>query len=184
MQRDSKGRIVPGTHWRAPRPHWQREWLVREYIEKQRSTGEIAAEIGTSDANVIYWLKKHGIARRSISRARAVKYWGVSGCDNPMHGRTGKANPRYVDGSSPERQRMYVQSQGREFLRSILRRDGYKCQRCALPKAGAKSLHVHHIKPWAGNPELRFDERNVITLCKGCHDWVHSRANEQREFLA
>lgn len=184
MQRDSKGRIVKGTHWREPKPHWSREWLIEMYVERERSTGDIAAEIGTTDANVLYWLKKHGIPRRSVAGARAIKHWGSFGEANPMHGKTGSANPRFVDGSSPERQRLYVQSKGKEFLREILKRDGYQCRRCGAAKAGARSLHVHHIKPWAGNPSLRFDESNVTTLCKPCHDWVHSKANVEGEFLA
>lgn len=184
MQRDSRGRIVKGTHWREPKPHWQREWLFREYVERERSTGDIAVEIGTTDANVLYWLKRHGIPRRTVSAARAIKHWGVVGEANPMHGKTGAANPRYVDGSSPDRQRMYVQAKGREFLRVILQRDGYQCRRCGSPKKGAKSLHVHHVKPWAGNPSLRFDDTNAVTLCKPCHDWVHSKANASAEWLA
>lgn len=116
MQRDSRGRIVKGTHWREPKPHWQREWLFREYVERERSTGDIAVEIGTTDANVLYWLKRHGIPRRTVSAARAIKHWGVVGEANPMHGKTGAANPRYVDGSSPDRQRMYVQAKGARVL--------------------------------------------------------------------
>ena len=38
-----------------------------------------------------------------------MKHWGAVGAANPMFGRTGALNPRYVDGSSPERQRGYVQ---------------------------------------------------------------------------
>jgi thymidylate synthase (FAD) len=79
---------------------------------------------------------------------------------------------------------MYVQAEGREFLRHILQRDSYHCQRCGAPKSGPRSLHVHHIKPWAGNPSLRFDATNAVTLCKTCHDWVHSKANVLGEWLA
>jgi thymidylate synthase (FAD) len=101
-----------------------------------------------------------------------------------MHGRTGALNPRFVDGSSPERQRLYAQGEGRSFIAAALARDGYRCRRCDAPKAGCRSLHVHHIKPWAGNEALRFDSKNVVTLCRTCHSWVHSRANVEREFLA
>lgn len=66
----------------------------------------------------------------------------------------------------------------------MLARDGYKCRRCAAPKAERKSLHVHHIKPWAGNEALRFDMENALTLCRCCHQWVHSKSNIEREFLA
>lgn len=181
---DSLGRFTKGEHWRQPKPHWVADWLREQYVALCRSTGEIAAACECTDANVIYWLKRHGIARRNISEARAIKHWGSSGEANPMHGKTGAANPRYVDGSSPERQRLYVQGDGRSFLRSVLERDEYACKRFNAPKAAPKSLHVHHIKPWAGNPSLRFDLANAITLCRHCHHWVHSRANDRREFLS
>lgn len=127
--RAANGQFLPGTHWRPEAPHWDAAWLRREYVDNGRSTGDIAAEAGVTDAAIFYWLKKHGIPRRSISDARALKKWGVSGKVNPMFGRTGNANPRFVDGSSPERQRMYAQGEGREFLRLVLNRDGYRCQR-------------------------------------------------------
>jgi len=174
----------PGQHWRARQPHWERAWLVREYIELDRSTGEIAAQIGTTDANVLYWLKKHGIPRRSVSGARAIKKWAATGSANGMHGRTGALNPRYVDGSSPERQRLYGRGDGRAFLRRIYARDNFCCQRCSALSTGPRSLHAHHIRPWAGNPSLRFDDDNAVTLCRACHAWVHSKANLERAYLA
>ena len=48
----------------------------------------------------------------------------------------------------------------------VRKRDQYTCQLC-LQKAS--SLHVHHIKTWRDSPELRFDERNLVTLCRDCH---------------
>lgn len=59
-----------GQHWRPRKPHWHRDWLVTEYLAKQRSTGDIAREVGCTDANILFWLKKHGIVRRSVSQAR------------------------------------------------------------------------------------------------------------------
>lgn len=182
--RDSLGRFEKGHHWRPRRPHWDREWLVEQYVTLGRSTGELAAECGCTDGNILYWLRRHGIDRRTVSEAREIKHWGVFGEANPMHGKTGAANPRYVDGSSPERQRLYVQGHGRAFLRDVLRRDEYRCRRCGAPKSSPKSLHVHHIKTWAGNEALRFDMGNAVTLCRPCHSWVHSLANESREWLA
>lgn len=183
--RDPNGRFKKGVHaYRSPKPHWERDWLHREYVTKQRSSGEIAAEIGCTESNVLFWLEKHDIQRRSISESRSVKRWGATGAANPMYGRVGAMNPRYVDGSSPERQRLYARHDWKQFLRQIYRRDGFCCVRCRAPKSGPKSLHAHHIKPWAGNPDLRFNENNVVTLCRRCHDWVHSNRNSAREYLA
>lgn len=173
-----------GQHWRPRKPHWHREWLVHEYIERQRSAGDIAKEAGCTDGNILFWLNKHGIPRRDVSSARSIKHWGAVGAANPMFGKTGSLNPRYVDGSSPDRQRSYVQAKGREFLKAVYARDEYRCRRCGAAKSGPRSIHAHHIKPWAGNPDLRFDTSNAVTLCRACHLWVHSRANVAREWLA
>lgn len=180
---DSIGRFIKGTHWRLPKPHWRCDWLYGEYVVLGRSTGDMAAECQCTDANILYWLKRHGIDRRTISEARGLKYWGLLGADNPMHGKNGTLNPNYKDGSSPERQKMYARGEGKSFLRDILKRDEYRCQRCKIGKTKPKSLHVHHLKPWAGNKEIRFNPSNVITLCMPCHSWVHSRENATREFL-
>lgn len=178
------GRFLKGTHWRSAAPHWNAEWLRQQYEGLHRSTGEIAAEVGTTDAAILYWLRKHGISRRSSAQARAVKHWGPVGAANPMFGKTGALNPRYVDGSSPERQRMYVRGEGRAFLRAVRERDGWKCKRCGATGMGPRGgLHVHHIRPWAGNPALRFSMSNAVTLCRPCHEWIHSRENAAREFL-
>lgn len=182
--RAANGQFLPGTHWRPKAHHWDKDWLRKQYVDLGRSTGEIAADAGTTDAAIIYWLRKHDIPRRSVSEARAIKHRGPRGEANPMFGRTGEANPRYVDGSSPERQRMYAQGKGRAFIRQVLKRDGYRCARCKAPKSRPKFLHVHHIRPWAGNERMRFDMANVVTLCRDCHSWVHSKANDKGEFLA
>jgi hypothetical protein len=180
---DSNGRFQKGEHWREPRPHWDEAWLRERYEVREMSSAEIAEEAGCTDGGILYWLAKHGIPRRSTSEARAAKHWGVTGENNPMHGRTGESNPNYKDGSSPLRQRMYARGEGNAFLRQILKRDGYRCRKCGEPKRGRKSLHVHHIRPWAGNPALRFDAENVVTLCRPCHSWVHSRDNSDGDYL-
>ena len=180
---NDRGQFLKGEHWRMPKPHWQKAWLESKYVIGGMSAGDIAAECGCTEENIYHWLRKHGTSRRSISQARSLKHWGASGKGNPMFGRKGSANPRYVDGSSPERQRLYVQGAGREFLRTALAFGDYKCRRCSAVSTGRKSLHVHHLRTWAGNPDLRFDLGNVVVLCRTCHSFVHSKANAKKEFL-
>lgn len=49
-------------------------------------------------------------------------------------------------------------------------RDNWECQKCD----SVKDLHCHHIKGYARNKILANDIDNVITLCKICHEEVHS----------
>jgi len=119
--------------------------------------------------------------RRLSQKASVEKPW-LRGERNGMAGRTGETNPNYIDGSSPERQRMYAHGTWKAVLRAVYARDNYRCVRCSAPKTTPRSLHAHHIKPWAGNPALRFDLDNLVTLCRTCHSWVHSKANTEGLF--
>lgn len=182
--RGCDGRFLKGTHWRPHKEHWDKEWLYNEYYTKKRSAGEIASDIGCTEANILYWLRKHGIARRSISDARAIKKWGLCGEKNGMYGRCGSENPRWIDGSSPDRQTMYARSFWKELSKAVYERDGYKCVRCGQKHDAKHKLHAHHIRPWAGSPEYRFELSNIITLCQNCHNWVHSKENANNEYLS
>lgn len=49
-------------------------------------------------------------------------------------------------------------------------RDGKVCFLC---KERRGRLEVHHLEPWKTCRRLRFDPRNLITLCKTCHRDFH-----------
>src|ERR1700691_6217497 len=54
--------------------------------------------------------------------------------------------------------------------REILERDGWRCQKCGC----SKNLDVHHIKRRSALGDHA--ETNLITLCRKCHQIVHSSA--------
>jgi len=124
------------------------------------------------------------VTRKRLSEKASVPKPYLRGARNGMYGRTGDLNPRYVDGSSPERQRLYASGMWKELVRTIYARDEYRCKRCDAPHQTQSRLCAHHIRPWAGNPELRSDLTNLVTLCAKCHRWVHSRKNIHREWLS
>jgi hypothetical protein len=68
-----------------------------------------------------------------------------------------------------EYKRIRSSKEYRRWVKSILERDGYTCQKCGR----TDSLHVHHIKPFLEYPSLRMDITNGITLCQYCHINVH-----------
>lgn len=58
-----------------------------------------------------------------------------------------------------------------KLRKKVLQRDGYLCQRC-YHKYGilnSKELQGHHIKSRKNFPELVFEERNILTLCRTCN---------------
>ena len=61
----------------------------------------------------------------------------------------------------------------------MLRRDEYQCQECKrFGKAEAGDV-VHHILPvercTGARERLKLDSRNLITLCRKCHNAMHER---------
>jgi hypothetical protein len=195
--RDSKGRFVkgvsaspdtqfkPGQHWRKPQLFRDRDWLIENYIEQQRSTGEIAKDFGVTDAAVIFWLRKHNIKRRTVAEARAIKRWGMIGSDNPMWNKRGELNPRWMGGVTPERQAFYTSEEWRNSCSMVWERDKATCQRCGLRKTDLPDMpfHIHHIVAFA-NGTLRSDPDNLVLLCEACHHYVHSRKNKNNEYIS
>lgn len=51
----------------------------------------------------------------------------------------------------------------------VLTHDNYTCQHCG----SKKKLQVHHMEDYAGNPDLRTELSNGVTLCKRCHKNFH-----------
>jgi len=180
QDRKKDGTFKKGTHWRKPKPHWSKQWLRTKYLTEKNSAAEIGAIAGCTENNILYWLRKHNIPRRDISQVRKAKKWGSSGEANPMFGKFGKGNPNYEDGRTPERQRAYSRSAWKKLVEAVQERDGHKCVRC-----GAESdLGTHHLKSWAAHAESRYDLQQIVTVCKKCHRWIHSKRNVNYDFLS
>ena len=47
-----------------------------------------------------------------------------------------------------------------------LRQNNPLCQRCGI----APSDEVHHIVPLEVNPALKMDPRNLMAVCRSCHE--------------
>ena len=193
--RDAKGRFIKGQraspstefkkgqHWRSPKPYWDKDWLEHEYIVLEKSAETIAQEQGCVEGNILYFLHKFGIPRRNVSGARAVKYWGLKGPDNPMYGRTGTDSPNWKGGTTPERQGFYASQEWAVAVSAVWKRDRATCQRCGRLPEQRGSFHIHHIVSFEVE-ELRADYDNLCLLCRECHRWIHSKENKDREFLS
>lgn len=172
--RNSRGQFVKGSHWREPKPHWERDWLEREYLERGRSAAEIAAEVGCRENHIHYWLHKYGIPCRSTSEARQIKYWGCPGESNPMYGRRGPEVASWKGGVTPERQRVYSSVEWAEAIKAVWERDQGLCTDCGK-EANGHMMHAHHIEGFDARPDLRCDPNNLRLLCAKCHRKYHPR---------
>lgn len=55
----------------------------------------------------------------------------------------------------------------------MLKRAGYKCERCARYGKNVDATIAHHKIPVTEQPELRFDIKNGEALCTACHNAAH-----------
>lgn len=179
---DERGRFQKGEHWREPNLYWNREWLYYEYIIKERSASEIAADFECGETNILYFLHKHQIPTRSVSETRAIKHWGSSGPNNPMYGKLGEQNPHWKGGIAPERQCLYARYEWKQIAARVREREKGICQRCGAKRKGRKRHHLHHLMGFESE-EYRMDETQIMLLCPKCHGWVHSKANIHQELL-
>ncbi len=172
----------PGQHWRKRKPYWGREWLSREYIEKQRSAAEIAEQFGITENAILFWIAKHNIPTRSTSEVRAIKHWGQKGEDNPMYGVRGAKHYNWKGGITPERQALYSTLEWAQAVISVWERDKGICQRCGTETTNRRKMHIHHIVPFQVR-ELATHHDNLVSLCAKCHRFVHSPKNINHEFI-
>jgi thymidylate synthase (FAD) len=129
--------------------------------------------------------KKHSEKTKiKISKTRIErKIKGLSGEDNHMYGRTGEKSPNWKGGVTPERQRLYATKEWNSINSKVFERDNWVCQRCGGKHSYRNQLHAHHIKSWADYPDNRLELSNLITICKKCHHWIHSKKNTKKDFL-
>lgn len=67
----------------------------------------------------------------------------------------------------------YMTSKWRHKRLAILSRDGYLCRECKKYGRLREATEVHHIVHLEDNPSLRYDDDNLISLCKACHNKQH-----------
>ena len=58
-----------------------------------------------------------------------------------------------------------------EFVKRVLRRDGFTCQCCGATDC---RLNVHHLDSYDWCIDKRLDDTNGISLCENCHKNFHS----------
>ena len=192
--------------------HLNKDWLYLKYITEGLSTYEIAKIVNRNPKNIYCKLKDFGIPTRSRAETLKKNSWWKQGLPSKNIGkprsektkkkiseaRTGKEYPNlkgdkngmfgkrsanWKGGVTPERQKLYGQDLWKNIVKEIFKRDKYVCKRCGKVRSSGNELHTHHIRSWADYPNNRFDLDNLITLCRRCHNWTHSKKNTKWENL-
>lgn len=67
-------------------------------------------------------------------------------------------------------------------LRSIVvDRDNHECKVCGIIEQKAR-LYVHHKKELKDYPHLALDMNNLITVCGNCHNDIHEKGEQLRQY--
>ena len=192
MYEIKEGHILEVLHGMAPEsvhcvvtspPYWNKGWLQGEYLLKGKAASTIAKEQGCSENNILYFLNKFKIPTRSVKEVRSIKHWGSNGKKNPMFGKTKEKNPNWKGGISAERQSFYASKKWKKVVQQVWKDSKGLCARCKIMAQESGSYHVHHIVGFKDKSK-RTDINNLVLLCKECHNFIHSKANVDKEFLS
>ena len=88
----------------------------------------------------------------------------------------GEKNHAWKGGITPINEKIRASLEYKLWRESVFKRDNWKCQICGDNRGG--NLQANHIKLFSTYPDLRFDIKNGITLCKICHSKI--RKNEYK----
>jgi len=79
-------------------------------------------------------------------------------------------NKKQDKGLSKERAKFQNKNEWKALRKKCFERDDYICQRC---KNKGGELNAHHVLSWKERKDLRLCLKNLITLCRKCHEFVH-----------
>jgi 5-methylcytosine-specific restriction endonuclease McrA len=84
--------------------------------------------------------------------------------------------------------RFYWWPEWQELRAAVLKMDNFECQICKARGRYSRGTIVHHVKHLRERPDLAlsiFDpdtgERQLITVCKACHEEEHPESLRRRE---
>ncbi len=178
-ERDKKGRFVKGH-----KTSQETREKIRKKLKGIPLSEEHKKKIKKNNAH--YWQDKY-LPEKMIQKLRD-SHIGHPKPANAYSFPTGKDNPNFKGGITPENHKIRSSIEIRLWREAVFARDAWTCQKCGSMSEKGKAiyLHSHHIKNFAEYPELRFAIDNGITFCKKCHDLFHKiygRRNNTKEQL-
>lgn len=75
-------------------------------------------------------------------------------------------------------QRWYNTARWRRLRLAALERDTFTCRICQRFDGDTSQLVADHIRPHRGDERLFWDDANIQTLCKPCHDQVKQKEEQ------
>lgn len=155
-QRKKRWNVYFVGHQFPELPCDNKDWIYNEYVTLQKTTSDIAKQLGVSTTKICNSLKENGIKRRLAKVSLRIS------------GKTrGDKNPAWKGGVA----KWDYSSDWKSICKDIKDRDKWTCQSCKEQrKHWGYNLHVHHRD---GNKFNNFPG-NLISLCSKCHRLVHA----------
>jgi transposase len=161
-------------------------------LYQKHSAREIAYMFGVGETVIWKNIKEHGIVLKDTPGGHRCKTGlrrspeHLENMARSRYGtRTGSENHKWKGGITPENARKRASALARYWKARALRKADNKCENCGIDKGfickccGQKvQLHVHHIKPFEDNEDLRFEDSNARVLCAACHHAEHFKKTE------
>lgn len=178
-----------GVTWNGSSPRFAvngvPQYRNKEWLQSMRTRGlsvaEIAAKAGASYHTVRKYLKIHGLQYSAAERARLA---GKSqrgqrrtitrpplsheAIESIRAARSGEKSNFWKGGVTSERAN--IGRWTREQATRVHNRWSYRCALCG----GKGWLHSHHIDPIWNSPARARDLDNLMSLCRRCHQRLHS----------
>lgn len=135
---------------------------TKDHIDKCRNP-----KLGKCGVSVSNW--KGGIPN-CIDCGNKLKWRYAKRCIKCSN--KGQNSNNWKGGITKERVKIWFSEQYKQWRLSIFERDNFTCKLCSKrSKQGEHlDLEAHHIKLFSTFPELRFNLKNGITLCRDCHN--------------
>lgn len=83
----------------------------------------------------------------------------------------GERHWNWQGGIDVEHTRIKQTKEYKDWQQGVYKKDKWTCQHCGYK---GKSIVAHHIKLFSRYPELRFEIKNGMVLCRKCHQLVHN----------
>lgn len=156
---------------------------LKKLVAKQYSTRQIATELGCSQTNVKYWLKKHGLKTVYKKHNTRLGPHTCSKCGEDDGGKFYKNAKGKVDGYCKECFKKYWREKARERKKRAVDYKGGECEICGYCKCIA-SLEFHHTDPKQKDPNfktarnwkwerMKKELEKCVLVCRNCHGELH-----------
>lgn len=150
------------------------------------SMREIAFMFGVGETVVFKRIKEYGVVLDENHRERTGKVFSETHRANIQKSQIGlnrgEKHHNWKGGITPEHIRGRTRAIYRIWKMGALKLAGNTCAKCGAIKGSVCEccgqrvvLHVHHVKPYANHPELRYAPENAEVLCAKCHYDEHTK---------